>query len=140
MAEQVVNDQYTHLLQPDTVLPSQYFAALRRKSTQEPERRLVIAILEDAVDCFTKHVFARDRRGQQLFRDADEWIRDSDREWPFAFENVCDLVGLDAEYLRRGLQRWRERAIAQRTGNKVVPIGLPRDLVAQRDEALTRSA
>lgn len=140
MAEHVASDQYTHLLQPDTVLPSQYFAALRRKSTQEPERRLVIAILEDAVDCYTKHIFARDRRGRQLFLDAEEWFSDTDREWPFAFENVCDLVGLNATYLRTGLLRWKDRAIAQRSGGKVVPIRPIPDEALPRDTELTRSA
>ena len=32
MAEHIVSDTYKHLLQPDTLLPSQYFAALKRKS------------------------------------------------------------------------------------------------------------
>lgn len=140
MSEHVVSDTYTHLLQPDTVLPSQYFAALRRKSIQEPERRLVLAILEDAVDCFTKHVAARDRRSRQLFLDAEEWFTDGDREWPFAFENVCDLVGLDAGYLRAGLMRWKEQAIAQRSGGKVVSLGLARASAEHRDAQLTRSA
>jgi hypothetical protein len=120
MAE-YVSDTYKHLLQPDTLLPSQYFAALRRKSQQEPERRLAIAILEDAVDCFQKHLMARDRKSRQLFADADEWISSTDRSWPFAFENICDLLSINSEYLRRGLSSWRERYLAQR-GVKVVHI------------------
>jgi len=140
MSEQIISDTYTHLLQPDTVLPSQYYAALRRKTCQEPERRLVIAILEDAVECFTKHIFARDRRSRQLFLDAEEWFEDTDREWPFAFENVCDLVGLDSAYLRRGLQAWKENALERHSGGKVVAIGRGRDSHSAQDAALTRSA
>ena len=110
----VVSDQFTHLLQPDTLLPSQYFAALRRKGAHEPERRLVIAVLQDAVDCFQKHLIARDRKAQQLFRDAEEWVGSTDRSWPFAFENVCDLLQINAEYLRRGLHSWKHRALSDR--------------------------
>ena len=64
MAE-IVSDTFTHLLQPDNLLPSQYFAALRRKGAHEPERRLVIAVLQDAVDCFQKHLWSRDRKQRQ---------------------------------------------------------------------------
>lgn len=119
MSEHVVSDTYKHLLQPDTLLPTQYFAALRRKSEQEPERRLAIAVLEDAVDCFQKHLLAHDRKSRQLFVDADEWISSDDRSWPFAFENICDLLQINSEYLRRGLATWKEKHLAQR-GVKVV--------------------
>lgn len=121
MAEHVVSDTYKHLLQPDTLLPSQYFAALKRKTQQEPERRLAIAVLEDAVDCFQKHLMARDRKSRQLFVDADEWISSDDRSWPFAFENICDLLQINSEYLRRGLDAWKDKQLAQR-GVKVVQL------------------
>jgi hypothetical protein len=112
MADNVVSDTFAHLLQPDTLLPSQYFAALRRKGAHEPERRLVVAVLQDAVDCFQKHLFARDRRARQLYLDAEEWISSDDRSWPFSFENVCDLLQINAEYLRHGLMTWRDRQCA----------------------------
>lgn len=124
MAE-YVSDTYKHLLQPDTLLPMQYFAALRRKAIQEPERRLVIAVLEDAVDCYQKYLGARDRKGHQLFVDAEDWFLSSERAWPFAFENICDLLGINAEYLRRGLSEWKERTLVARSQGKVVPIKRP---------------
>jgi hypothetical protein len=120
MSEQYVSEAYTHLLQPDTVLPSQYYAALRRKTIQEPERRLVIAILEDAVDCYVKHMFSSDRRSQQLFLDAEEWFADDDREWPFAFENVCEFLGLEPGYMRNGLKALKEREHTRRASAKAV--------------------
>jgi hypothetical protein len=33
----------------------------------------------------------------------------SDRTWIFSFLNVCDALGLDAQYIRRGLQELRGR-------------------------------
>jgi len=120
MSEQYVSEAYTHLLQPDTVLPSQYYAALRRKTIQEPERRLVIAILEDAVDCYVKHMFSSDRRSHQLFLDAEEWFADGDREWPFSFENVCEFLGLEPGYMRNGLKALKEREQARPASAKAV--------------------
>lgn len=122
MPDIIVSDTFAHLLQPDTLLPSQYYAALKRKATHEPERRLAIAVLQDAVDCFQKHLRARDRKARQLFVEAEEWIASEDRSWPFSFENICDLLQINAAYLRRGLLMWRERALDERLRAKVVPL------------------
>lgn len=118
----VPTDTFTHLLQPDTVLPSQYYAALRRKGAHEPERRLVIAVLQDAVDCYQKHLHARDRKARQLFLDAQDWIASEDRSWPFSFENVCDLLQINADYLRVGLKAWKEREVGQKPRAVVLPL------------------
>jgi hypothetical protein len=124
MRDCIVNDTFTHLLQPDTLLPSQYFAILRRKGAHEPERRLVVAVLEDAVDCFQKHIHARDDKARQLFLDAEEWICSQDRSWPFSFENVCDLLQINPAYLRRGLIAWRDRQLHRQPQEKLVPLKL----------------
>jgi len=122
MAESYVNDTFSHLLQPDTLLPSQFYAALRRKTEQEPERRLAVAVLQDAVECFQKYMDARDRKTRQLYLDAETWILSADRSWPFSFDNICDLLQIDPEYLRRGLLQWRARHDQAAAGNKVVPL------------------
>jgi hypothetical protein len=122
MRDTIATDTFSHLLQPDTLLPSQYFAALRRKGAHEPERRLAIAVLQDAVDCFQKHLCSRDRKARQLYLDAEEWICSDDRSWPFSFENICDLLQINAEYLRRGLIAWKEGHASDRLRAKVVPI------------------
>jgi hypothetical protein len=122
MRDTIVSDTFAHLLQPDTLLPSQYFAALKRKGNQEPERRLAIAVLQDAVDCYQKHLRARDRKARQLFVDAEEWITSDDRGWPFSFENVCDLLQINPEYLRRGLAVWKDRQLSEPVNRKVVPL------------------
>lgn len=125
MRDGIVNDSFAHLLQPDTLLPSQYSAIMKRKSAHEPERRLVVAVLEDAVDCFQKHVRACDPKARQLFMDAEEWICSEDRSWPFSFENVCDLLQINSEYLRRGLLAWKARQVQGFPRGKVVSLTLP---------------
>jgi hypothetical protein len=117
-----VSDTYAHLLQPDTLLPSQYFSSLKRKGTHEAERRLAVAVLQDAVDCYQKHLFARDRKAHQLFVDAEQWIGSEDRSWPFSFENICDLLQINAPYLRHGLFLWKEQQLRETSRGKIVPI------------------
>ena len=42
-------------------------------------------------------------------RHAAAYVASSDRDWPFSFENLCDLLRLDAVSLRRALQGKEER-------------------------------
>jgi len=70
--EFAADERLAGLFQPDTLLPSQFFDRVRRRSEHDGERRLMIAVLEDAVDVFRKQAGADDERGQQLFREAEE--------------------------------------------------------------------
>src|SRR5215813_1699403 len=103
-------DRVSGLFTPDTMLPSQYFDRVARRTEYDGERRLMIAVLEDAVDVFRKLAGARDARRQQLFRDAEEWIESHDNGWIFSFENICDVLAIEAEYLRRGLHAIKQHA------------------------------
>jgi hypothetical protein len=109
------------LFQPDTVLAPQFFATLRRQGPRKRgEWQLIVAVLEDAVNCFQKYFLARDGYGQRLFREAYEWMMvshhapPSDDDAPaFTFEYICEVLGLDPDYIRRGLQHWREERLAE---------------------------
>jgi hypothetical protein len=85
---------------------------LRRK--QGPEGQLMIAVLQDALDCLDKHRLATGHFERRLFQDARRWILDPGVAGPFAFEFICGILGLDANAVRRGL---RARAEGQRTGS-----------------------
>ena len=127
------DDKLAGLFQPDTLLPSQFFDRVRRRGQQEGERRLMIAVLQDAVDVYRKQATARDPRGRQLFQEAEEWIEDRDRSWLFSFENICDVLDIDGDYLREGLHRWRENA----RGGRRCPVVT---LTARDDEELRQAS
>jgi hypothetical protein len=101
-------DRFAGFLAPDAILPMQFFQSLRSKGQYDGERRLMIAILEDAVNCFMKQLHATDPKARQLYLDADEWISAADPTWFFSFENVCNTLDLNPEYLREGLIKWRD--------------------------------
>lgn len=110
--KETLDERLPGLFEPDTLLPIQYFEAMRKKHLLEGEKRLVLSVLEDAIECFMKCIDSPTNKGQRLFRDADEWISLEDRHWVFSFDNVCDMLDINPEYLRRGLQRWKERKLA----------------------------
>lgn len=114
-----VEERVSSLFQPDTLLPAQYFETFRRKAHLEPEKRLVLAVLEDAIASFQKHVRASDGKGKAMFRDAEAWILEDDRDWLFSFTNICEIFGFDPQYVRQGLMRWKEAELARRPKAKI---------------------
>jgi len=99
-------------MQPDVILPVQFHDDCR--ALGDSERRLRIAVLRDAIRYVQRHLDSTDPRERALYDDAVEWISSPDRSEPFSFENVCDALDLDADYLRQRLCRWREAERARR--------------------------
>jgi hypothetical protein len=97
------------LFQPDVLLPSQFAARVRGRGPQEAEVNLVRAVLDDAIHCFKKYRFAKGDASRALYEEARDWIESTDRQWPFSYENICMILGIDPDYLRSGLARWEER-------------------------------
>ena len=108
MRDSITLDEQYGPLAPDTMLPTQFFGALRKKSLIDGEQRLMVAVLEDAVRCFQKQVNAVDPKARQLYLDAEEWITSTDHTWFFSFVNVCHTLGLDPDWMRGGLLAWRD--------------------------------
>ena len=100
------------LFQPDILIQTQYQATHQRRFHQEPEKVLMLALLEDAIVCFQDNFGTDCKRKKALFQDAEEWILDHDASYIFSFENICDVLGFDAGYLRDGLTRWKQEALA----------------------------
>lgn len=114
-----VEEKVSSLFQPDTLLPDQYLETFRRKAHLEPEKRLMLVILEDAIACFQKYLFARDGKGKALFREAEEWVMEEGSHWLFSFENICELLELEPGYVRQGLVRWRQKKLSERPKAKI---------------------
>ena len=86
--KETLDERLPGLFEPDTLLPIQYFEAMRKKHLLEGEKRLILSVLEDAIECFMKCIDASTSKGQRLFRDADEWIAHEDKRWGRAVVRV----------------------------------------------------
>jgi len=106
------------LFEPDTLLPAQYFGNLRRKTLLEPEKRLMLAILEDAINCYQDNLLAKRGREGRLFTEAEEWILEKGSDWIFSFKNICETLGFNPEYVRKGLLQSKEKKTAKYAGFK----------------------
>ena len=85
------------------VMPSQFYPQFPNEGTLPGEKRLMLAVLADAVDILLKGD-ARDARSRRLLVETAQWVR-ADDDGPFSFVNVCEALGLNPSCLRRGLVR-----------------------------------
>ncbi len=126
------------LFQPDVMLPSQFATRVRGRGPQEAEFNLVRAILDDAIHCFKKYRFAESDSSRALYEEARDWIESTDRQWPFSYENVCMILGIDPDYLRLGLAQWEHRETTALTPPRVADLPLPD--FTELDDALVAPA
>src|ERR1700752_5060173 len=107
-----MEERVPSLFQPDTLLREQYLDTFRRKQHLEPEKKLMLAILEDGIACFQKYLFARDGKGKTFFREAETWLLEKS-DAVFSFDSVCEILAFDPDYLRRGLAEWKQTALEE---------------------------
>ena len=113
------DDFLARILEPDIFLPSQFYGSGGLSRQLEGEKRLMIAILKDAVECLEKYRAARTGIGRIQYQNAIEWVEDTRTEWLFSFTNICDLLGFDPHYLRQVLLK-RENRYTKPARNRVV--------------------
>jgi hypothetical protein len=101
------------VFQPDILIPTQYSATYQRRFHLDPEKGLMLAVLQDAIVCFQEHLGTTCKRKMSLYRDAEGWLFDHDRSYLFSFENICEALGFEPDYLRQGLVRWKNAALAK---------------------------
>jgi hypothetical protein len=109
------DERISSLFEPD-VLSSHYFESLHRRTSLEPEKKLMLAVLEDGIRCFQDNVTAQSGTRRRLFEDAEEWILKQDRKWLFSFENICDALGINPTYMRRRLIQSKPKKLPTRPG------------------------
>ncbi|MFQ5849357.1 MAG: hypothetical protein ACE5JU_02065 [Candidatus Binatia bacterium] len=83
------------LTQPDSTVSHGFFDVYGRKSPVEPEKKLMLAVLEDAILCLQGKGLLREKSRKDLCQEAEQWILERDSDWLFSFENICKVLGLD---------------------------------------------
>ena len=71
----------------------------------EAEKRLMLAVLETAVNDFRTYAIVPTGRGRWLFMEVAAWF-DSSTTGAFDFEGICEATGLDPDFIRKGLRSW----------------------------------
>ena len=94
-------------LAPESILPAQLYDRPLGGARIQPEKRLQVAVLADAVLTFHRWAGDERARARRLFMETEAWFASDDADGPFAFITICDSLKLDPSYMRRGLRHWR---------------------------------
>jgi len=121
---------------PDTLLPVQYNELIRRRSALEGEQKLMFAVLEDAVECYLKHMNAKSRSRRLLFCEVQIWINAKNKVGLFSYQTLCESLGIDAKALRTALVG-RGRRLKSNGASHFATIGCPCALDGLTDSAAT---
>ena len=78
----------------------------------QAEKRLMLAVLERAVDDFRTYAIVPTGRGRWLFMEAAAWFQ-SFATGAFDFEGICEATGLDPDFIRKRLRSWYTARCAQ---------------------------
>ena len=97
----------------EPVTPAQWGAARGENVALQPEKRLMLAVLSDAIELVLRDGSAVDERCAILIRRAAEWIGSNDCGWAFSFVNICEALGFEPERLRKRIAL----LVQQRTGS-----------------------
>jgi hypothetical protein len=98
----------------EPVMPSQFHTPATEASWPG-ERRLVLAVLTDAIDVLVAGPAVSNPR-RRLYDETATWFGSNDTVWPYSFVNICDVLGLDVRSVRNALVRRCEKAQQRAAG------------------------
>jgi hypothetical protein len=81
-------------------LDKEFAGAPDKASPIEPESALAAGVLRQAASDLRRFHEADDAVGREMHWDARGWFNSNDREWPYSFLNVCELLGVSPEDIR----------------------------------------
>jgi hypothetical protein len=101
------NSEGSSLFAPSILTPEQFYDERRDDSAMRPIKRLMLAILEEALRCLQKHAGAKSGARRLMYWEAEQWLYSEGGNALFSFTMVCETLGIEPEYLRSGLLQWR---------------------------------
>ena len=97
----------------DALSPAQLYSRRRDNAAKEPWRRLMMAVLIDAIRSYQRNFDAVTLRKRREFREAQYWLFKDRNDGPFSFDTVSYALDTDPELLRlRLIQFQHSRAAA----------------------------
>jgi hypothetical protein len=93
------------------LLPEQFFIpAQDSHAAWTGERRLMLAVLQEALHTYLKYSHSCTRRGRRLAEEVRQWFWARESAGLYTFECICQHLHLDPAYLRQGLLHWPRQA------------------------------
>src|ERR1051326_8899342 len=94
-------------LAPESILPVQLRGTPFGGARIQPEKRLQVAVLADAVLTFHRWAGDERARARRRFTEVEAWFASDDDDGPFTFMTICHSLKFEPSYIRGGLRQWR---------------------------------
>jgi hypothetical protein len=108
------------MLGSDALLPTQLYGRRRGSAALEPMKRLMTAILVDAIGCYRRNLKAVTAGKRREFREAKSWLFEDRSDGPFSFDTVCYVLETDPHLLRRSLIQFEYTRVARVGGGGLI--------------------
>ena len=105
------NDYSESRFEADSILPTQFFEGRKKNEAVGSVKRLMLAVLTDAVRCYQIGLGSQKTARIRAFREAEQWLFGTKEYGPFSCENACYALDITPEYLRKMLRKWRGQRI-----------------------------
>jgi hypothetical protein len=112
-------------IEPWVLLGTQWTGA--QSAGASGEKRLMAAVLADAIRIYLKHAHSLTASGRMEFRETAEWIESRSRGSLYGFQSVCETLGIEAERLRGRL-----RVLAASDDQPAIPFDAGRIRIGRR--------
>jgi len=102
MIDGVLDDHFD--IEGTSVVPIQFLDRTFHGAALQPEKRLQLAVLADAAATYTRSAPSAADTDNTVFVEVEEWFASESAAGPFSFVGICDSLGFDPAYIRRGLR------------------------------------
>ena len=87
------------MIEPDTIRPSQFF----QRGIATPETRLLLAVLEEALNTRQRHLASTDPRSRTALAEVEAWFRSDDAGQLCDFVAICNALEIEPTWMRARL-------------------------------------
>ena len=124
----------------DARLDVEYVDQICRNQYDEGEKKLMLAVLQEALNNFVQFLPAKDIAGQERFREVEQWFWRDDSEWLFSFRNIAESLGLSSSYFLDGLMNLKRKRLRgwSRAESKVKPFRIGRTAYRTRYTGMSK--
>ena len=100
------SDEGCRVFGPELILPVQYAPPRGADGRCAGERRLMLAVLEDAVVTLKTHLRGPSVHSRRIVAEIENWLASGSRAHTFAFASICDVLGFDVPAVRQAVKEW----------------------------------
>lgn len=119
-----------------------YIEQLNRRHYDEGAKKLMLAVLQEALNNFVQHLDTKSSEGRRHFQDVESWFWSEESDWLFSFKTISEHLGLNPSYFREGLSQLKLNKSANHrlTATKSKPFRIGRTAYRTRYTGKSRPA